>query len=106
MRCDLSMLTTRRSWLMSLMVLVLGTSTSMPDCRMGAVIMKMMSNTRTTSTNGTMLISESDVCVALPVCIVIFRSGRWDGRESLIKCFLDLRGDFHSEIVQTLRQVA
>src|SRR5205814_9121508 len=63
--CDLSMLTTRRSWLMSLIVLVLGTSTSIPDCRMGAVIIKMMSKTRTTSTNGTMLISESEVCVVL-----------------------------------------
>jgi hypothetical protein len=37
-----------------------GTSTSMPDCRMGAVIMKMMRRTRTTSMNGTMLISASD----------------------------------------------
>src|SRR6266702_7072221 len=70
MRCDLSMLTTRRSWLISLMVLVLGTSTSMPDWRMGAVIMKMMRRTRTTSTNGTMLISESEVCVDLESCMV------------------------------------
>src|SRR5438105_3416344 len=105
MRCDLSMLTTRRSWLMSLMVLVLGTSTSMPDCRMGAVIMKMMRRTRTTSTNGTILISESEVCVDLTICIVILRRGWWDGREKLVKCLLDLRGDFHSEIVQALPQV-
>ena len=34
----------------------------------GAVIMKMMSSTRTTSTNGTMLISESEVCVDLESC--------------------------------------
>src|SRR5205807_211983 len=105
MRCALSMLTTRRSWLMSLMVLVLGTSTSMPDCRMGAVIMKMMRRTRTTSTNGTMLISESEVCVDLTICIVILHRVWWDGREKLVKCLLDLSGDFHSEIVQALPQV-
>ena len=54
-------------------VLVLGTSTSMPDCRMGAVIMKMISSTKTTSMNGTMLISESDVCVCLTCGIVGWR---------------------------------
>jgi hypothetical protein len=32
---------------------------------MGAVIMKMMSRTSTMSMNGTMLISESEVCVDL-----------------------------------------
>src|SRR5258708_7305192 len=32
----------------------------MPDCRMGAVIMKMMSSTSTMSMNGTMLISERE----------------------------------------------
>ncbi len=37
----------------------------MPDCRMGAVIMKMIKRTRTTSMNGTMLMSERDVCVDL-----------------------------------------
>src|SRR5260370_37620001 len=37
----------------------------MPDCRMGAVIMKMMSSTSTMSMNGTMLISEREVCVDL-----------------------------------------
>jgi hypothetical protein len=32
----------------------------MPDWRIGAVIMKMIRRTNTTSTNGTMLISESE----------------------------------------------
>src|SRR5207302_3931952 len=35
---------------------------------MGAVIIKMMSSTSTTSTNGTILISESEVCVDLESC--------------------------------------
>ncbi len=41
----------------------IGTSTSMPDCRIGAVIMKIISSTSTTSINGTILISESEVPV-------------------------------------------
>src|SRR5579863_897815 len=44
-------------------VFVLGKSTSMPDSSMGAVSMNMMSSTRTTSTNGVTLMSESEVCV-------------------------------------------
>src|SRR2546429_5048519 len=35
---------------------------------MGAVIIKMMSSTSTTSTNGTILISESEFCVDLESC--------------------------------------
>src|SRR6266566_8801944 len=46
----------------------------MPDWRIGAVIMKIMSSTRTTSTNGTMLISESEVCVDLESCGMATRS--------------------------------
>src|SRR6476661_2289230 len=64
----LSIEMTRRCSLISLTVVVLGTSTSMPDCRMGAVIMKIMRSTRTTSMNGTMLISESVLCVVLESC--------------------------------------
>src|SRR6267143_6761563 len=74
MRCALSTVTTRRSWLISFTVRVFGTSTSMPDWRIGAVIMKIMSSTRTTSTNGTMLISESEVCVDLESCGMAARS--------------------------------
>src|SRR5882724_5268479 len=100
------MVMTSRCSVISRMVLVLGTSTSMPDCRIGAVIMKMISRTSTTSTNGTMLISESEVCVCLES----------DGIGTLfswalqlpfsIEGFLDLRGDFESECVKTLRQIA
>src|ERR1700759_1952722 len=58
------MVTTMRCCVISRTVFVLGTETSMPDCRTGAVSMKMMSSTSTTSTSGVMLISERDVRVA------------------------------------------
>src|ERR1700685_78978 len=61
--CDLSMLMTRRSSVISLTVRVWGTLTSIPDCSTGAVTMKMMSSTRTTSTSGVILISASEVRV-------------------------------------------
>src|SRR5213592_2086447 len=54
-RCCLSILITRRSSVISFTVRVLGTATSIPDCRTGAVTMKMMSKTRTTSTSGVIL---------------------------------------------------
>ena len=60
-RCCLLMLTTSRSSVISFTVRVLGTLTSMPDCSTGAVTMKMISSTRTTSTSGVMLISEREV---------------------------------------------
>src|SRR5450631_3097105 len=41
----------------------------MPDCSTGAVIMKMISSTSTTSTSGVMLISASELCV-LPLLLV------------------------------------
>src|SRR2546425_4350837 len=62
------MVITKRSSAISFTVLVLGRSTSMPDCRIGAVIMKMTSSTSTTSTKGTMLISESEVPVWRESC--------------------------------------
>src|SRR5215469_452026 len=68
MSCFLSMVTTRRTSVISLTVCVLGTSTSIPDWRIGAVIMKMISSTRTTSMNGTMLMSDRDVWVPLESC--------------------------------------
>src|SRR5277367_1449334 len=55
--------TTTRCSVSSLTVLVFGTATSMPDCRTGAVSMKITSSTSTTSTNGVILISASAVCV-------------------------------------------
>src|SRR5246127_5210538 len=62
-RCCLLMLITMRSSVISFTVRVLGTFTSIPDCRTGAVTMKMISSTRTTSTSGVMLISASEVRV-------------------------------------------
>ena len=60
---SLSMVTMRCSSVIWLTVRVCGTATSMPDCRTGAVTMKMRSRTRTTSTSGVMLMSESADCV-------------------------------------------
>ena len=55
------MLITRRSSVISFTDRVLGTLTSMPDCSTGAVTMKMISSTSTTSTSGVMLMSEREV---------------------------------------------
>src|SRR3972149_7292626 len=57
------MLTTSFSCEISLTVRVRGTSSSIPDCRIGAVSMKITSKTSSTSTKGVTLMSESDVCV-------------------------------------------
>src|SRR5579863_6456676 len=57
------MVITSRSWVISFTVRVLGTLTSMPDCSTGAVTMKMISSTSTTSTSGVMLMSARAVCV-------------------------------------------
>src|SRR5579885_2475848 len=54
------MVITTFSLFTTLTVRVLGRFTSIPDCRMGAVSMKMTSST---STKGVTLISESEVCV-------------------------------------------
>src|SRR4051795_9114882 len=64
-RCCLSMEMTRRSCVISFTVFVFGTLTSMPDCNMGAVTMKMMSSTKTTSTKGVTLMSDM---ARLPRC--------------------------------------
>src|SRR5205807_4280711 len=61
--CDLSMLITRRSSVISFTVRVWGTLTSIPDCNIGAVTMKIISSTRTTSTKGVTLMSASAVWV-------------------------------------------
>ena len=55
-----SMVTTRRCSVISFTVRVLGMLTSIPDCKTGAVIMKMTSSTSTTSTSGVMLMSASE----------------------------------------------
>src|SRR5579864_7755458 len=90
------MVTTTRDCGMSLTVCVCGRSTSMPDCRIGAVIMKMMSSTRTTSTSGTILISDSDVPVCLSCGIADFLRAH----------FFNLRGNFHGEIIHARAQIS
>src|SRR5438477_3465152 len=89
------------------MVLVFGTSTSIPDCKIGAVIIKMMSKTNTTSMNGIILISESvdwvgfEICISflLPLLRCLFRSLRLHA-----ECLFDLRGHLECRGVQALRQ--
>src|SRR6266403_656091 len=80
----------------------------MPDWRMGAVIIKMMSSTSTTSTNGTMLISESEVCVDLESCIYFdFSKTAGSGRpRNLINGFFDQRSHFQRKRVQALSKIA
>src|SRR5579864_4599787 len=91
------MVTTTRDCGMSFTVCVCGKSTSMPDCKMGAVIIKMMRSTRTTSTSGTILISESDV----PVCLSCGISA-----DSLRTHFFNLCRYFHGEIVHARAQIS
>src|SRR5882724_9326597 len=100
------MLMTNFCSLISLTVRVFGTSSSIPDCRMGAVIMKMISRTRTTSMNGTMLISDRDDCV-LEICGINLCAAGWRGRRiSSAKRLFDLCGDFQCEGVQPLPKIA
>src|ERR1700686_4961253 len=78
MRCARSIETTTRDSEISLTVLVFGTSTSMPDCKIGAVIMKITRSTSMTSTNGTMLISEREDPDWRPSCgIFVFFQPRF-----------------------------
>ena len=62
------------------------------------MIMKMISRTRTTSMNGTMLISDRDDCVDLEICGIGFQGGRAGeaADTAQLKGFFDLRGDFQS----------
>src|SRR5262252_6953550 len=104
------------------MVFVFGTSTSMPDCRIGAVIMKIISSTSTTSMNGIMLISDSDVCVPFPND-GIFRAPTCSSAAHPRRCakglnvtlrlahvlcerLFDLRRHFQCKCIEPLRQVA
>src|SRR5260221_13240903 len=108
MRCALSTVTTRRSWLISFTVRVFGTSTSIPDCRIGAVIMKMISNTSTTSMKGTILMSASEVCVCLESSGIVFLSEwrpGWDVAARSGEGFFELRDEFLGKGVQPVREV-
>src|SRR5450755_298273 len=78
---------------------------------MGAVIMKMMSRTSTTSTKGTMLISESEDWVFFEMEAIVrfsLRAGVYGraGSKNLREILFDLRGDFESKGVEALRKVA
>src|SRR5579871_827305 len=95
-----SSVTTMRASVSSFTVFVFGTSTSMPDCKIGAVIMKMMSNTSTTSMNGTMLISESDVPVSRCTVGIAFSP-----RLRAVKCF-DFCDELGGEAVHARRHAA
>src|SRR4029077_9323526 len=86
----LSMVMTKRCSVISWTVFVFGTSTSMPDCSIGAVIIKMISNTRTTSMNGIILISESVDWVDFEICICFFY-GELRRSQNLRESFFDLR---------------
>src|SRR5260370_33674562 len=108
------MVTTSRSSLISFTVCVFGRLTSIPDCRIGAVIMKMISNTSITSTKGTILISEREVPVwraSCGICLYHHIDGVVEPKKAVeLTAFfrlkkvlqiilLDQRRDFHREII-------
>src|SRR5580704_17212344 len=84
------MVTTKRASEISLTVFVFGKSTSIPDCRIGAVIMKISYSTSTTPTYGTILISESVEPVSRESCGI--------GVSSTVKR-LNTRDELHGEII-------
>src|ERR1700731_4295348 len=91
------MVSTRRCCVISFTLRVFGTETSMPDCSTGAVTMKMISNTSTTSTSGVILISASEVRV-------------WPVLAVKATCGLPLHrflfwGDFFQAVEQFAREV-
>src|SRR5262249_5964430 len=114
----LSTVITRRCSEIYFTVLVLGTSTSIPDCKIGAVIIKMIKSTRTTSMNGTILISDSDDCVFPTSCGIEFltcllaayrpapRRARPLVIVSVAKSLFHLCGDFEGKSVEPLGQIS
>src|ERR1700690_3657360 len=81
----------------------------MPDCRIGAVIMKITSSTSITSTKGTMLISEREVAVPRCICGIVHlpraarfaeKSGARRVRTSGVQ-FLDSSGYFQRKIIHS-----
>src|SRR6202050_2234490 len=94
-----SMVSTIRCWVISFTLRVFGTDTSMPDCSTGAVTMKMISNTRTTSTSGVMLISASEVRV-WPELAVKATCGL-----PLHRVLFGLRADLFQAVKQFAREV-
>ena len=69
----------------------------MPDCSTGAVTMKMISRTRTTSTRGVMLISASEVRVWPELAVKATRG-------LPLHCFL-FGGDFFQAVEQFAGEV-
>src|ERR1700677_209855 len=92
--CSRSMVNTIRCWVISFTLRVFGTETSMPDCSTGAVTMKMISSTRTTSTSGVILISASEVLVWPELAVKATRG------LPLHRVWLGLRGDFFQAVEQ------
>src|SRR5215467_5809564 len=97
--CFLSTVTTIFCSTSSRTVLVFGTSTSIPDCKIGAVIMKIISSTSTTSMNGIMLISDSVVCVPFPSV------GISEIHYVLGERLFDLRRNFKRKRIEPLREL-
>src|SRR6202453_2166700 len=93
------MVSTCRCWVISFTLRVFGTETSMPDCSTGAVTMKIMSSTRTTSTSGVMLISASEVRV-WPELAVKATCGL-----PLHRVLVGLRADLFQAVEQFAREV-
>src|SRR3974390_1601839 len=107
MRCARSIETTTRDSAISLTVLVLGTSTSMPDCKIGAVIMKITSRTSMTSTKGTILMSARLVPVWRASCgIVVSFTGVMQRLPSAARIrLLNQSGNFHGETIHAHAEV-
>src|SRR5580658_10212231 len=93
------MVSTCRCWVISFTLRVFGTETSMPDCSTGAVTMKIISSTRTTSTSGVILISASEVRV-WPELAVKATCGL-----PLHRVLFGLRADFFQAVEQFAREV-
>src|ERR1700722_1079718 len=99
-----SMVNTCRCWVISFTLRVFGTETSIPDCSTGAVTMKMMSRTRTTSTSGVMLISESEVRVCPELAVKATGAGLPLQRVK-IGLLVRLQADFFEAVEQFAGEV-
>src|SRR5260221_14413190 len=83
----------------------------MPDCKIGAVIIKMISSTSTTSMNGIMLISDNDVWVCFESCMffslrLLISDRSIQSKLLRAKTLFNLRRDFKGKGIQPLPQFA
>src|ERR1700677_1144814 len=99
------MVSTSRCSVISLTVRVLGTATSIPDCSTGAVIMKMISSTSTTSTSGVTLISASEERV-VPVLLVKATVHRLSGGCGSGRARVRRHGGSHRDFLERVQQFA